>query len=228
MRNACSTRVDIGVVLLELGAYEEAEPLFRRSLAEAEQMNLFTSIPQVKINLGCALMRVGKLEEGRGLQIEAALGFDSLGHEMMAGVARTYLAWVLREMGQLEEAETAARDAFRLLQESPLRAPALAILAGVQLGQGQPHEALKSAEEAMTVLRALGSLEDGESLVRLAFAETLCRAGDTRAREATLEAHSALLARAARIENAERRRTFLERVDEHARTIALAGQWLGA
>jgi tetratricopeptide (TPR) repeat protein len=228
LRNATSTRVDIAFVHLEFGDCEEAEPVLRRSLAEVEKMNLYTSIPQVKLNLGSALMRLGRLEEAWTMETEAAAAFSTQGHADHEGGAHVYLAMILIGMDRLDEAEASARRAIELLKASPLRSFALGTLATVLLARERPVEGLQAAEEAMNMLRELGTLETGESLVRLAFAEALRATGDARAKDAIREATEALLTHAAKIEDAERRRMFLERIEENARTVRLAKEWLAS
>jgi len=91
------------------------------------------------------------------------------------------------------------------------------------LTQGKRDEALEVAREAIELLRALG--EEGEGLIRLAFAETLHSGGSAEAASAIADARDALLARAARIGGPNHKKSFLERVDENARTLALAERW---
>src|SRR5262249_42220013 len=77
---------------------------------------------------------------------------------------------------------------------------------------------------------ALGSIGMGESLVRLAHAETLFAVGETeRAVVALADAQTRLLARASRIVDPQSRRAFLENDPDNPRTLALArehGPWL--
>jgi hypothetical protein len=128
-------------------------------------------------------------------------------------------------MGKQREAELAAGEAVALLQGSPPDcAVALAALSRVLLAQERSAEALAAAEEAMAVLRELGTIQEGESLIRLAFAEALLVLGDARAQAAVDEAQAALLARAASIADPAGRRSFLERVPENVRTAELAAR----
>ena len=80
----------------------------------------------------------------------------------------------------------------------------------------------------MALFDQLGGIEEGEALVRLAFAEALEASGDHRgACEAIAIGRTRLLERAGKLRDAEFRRSFLERVADHARTLALAAAWLG-
>src|SRR6185503_7911091 len=104
-----------------------------------------------------------------------------------------------------------------------LRVYGLAGLAQILLLSGDAGGALAPAKEALQGLEALGALDEGEALVHLVAAEALERSGDApAARAAIATARDRLLARAARMADAERRRTFLENVPEHVRTLALA------
>ncbi|XXY50110.1 hypothetical protein WME91_03035 [Sorangium sp. So ce269] len=110
----------------------------------------------------------------------------------------------------------------------PLRAAALAVLAEALLGLGRAGEALAAAGEAMSMLESLGTVEEGESLVRLAQAESLAANGDVAgARAAIFAARDRLLARAATVGDPALRELFLAR-RENARTLALAERWSGA
>ena len=74
----------------------------------------------------------------------------------------------------------------------------------------------------MKFLRA-GPIDDGEAMVRLAFAEALRAAGrDVDAVTAIRDAHERLRARAALISDETLRERFLAGVPENARTVALA------
>ncbi len=226
LRNASITRTDLGFVLLEFGAYEEAERLFRQSLADAERMGLHTSIPQVKHNLGFALLGLGKLSEAAAVEIEAAEALHAQGQRRVEGLAQTYLARILLRQREFAAAEGAAKRGLDLLDVAPGSRPmAVAVLARTLLAQGMRDEALEHARSAMELLRSLGALEEGEVLVRLTYAEALDAFGDPSARIAIAEARSIVLARAAKIQDVSRRQSFLERVEENAETLALAARW---
>jgi serine/threonine protein kinase/tetratricopeptide (TPR) repeat protein len=227
LRNASITRTDLGFVLTEFGAYQDAERLFRQSLVEAERMGLQTSVPQVKHNLGFALLGLGKLDEAATAEIEAAEALHAQGQRRVEGLAKTYLGRILLRKGDLDGAEEAARQAVELLDVAPgSRAVALAVLARTLLAKKNQAEALESAKGAMEILRSLGGLEEGETLVRLTLAEALHETGDPESRTIIAEAKSALLARAKNISGEAFRKSFLERVEENAETLALAAEWL--
>jgi tetratricopeptide (TPR) repeat protein len=229
LRNACAARVDAGYALLELGAFAEAERALQEGLASAERMTLTVTVWTAKQNLGWALYRQGRLEEAVLLERETAEAFRAQGDRRMEGGTRTYLAAALLAMGELAAAEREARAAVALLEVAPpLRPLALAALGLALLRTGRPAEALETLREAMAILDSLGSLEEGEALVRLVHAEALDAAGNRdEARHAIATAEGRLLARAAKITSARWRESFLENVPEHSRTLSLAAAWIG-
>ena len=86
-------------------------------------------------------------------------------------------------------------------------------------------EALSAASEAFALLEALGTIEEGDALVRLVYAEALDangRAGEFR--EAITAARDHLLGRAAKISDSAWRERFLGSVPDNAHTLALAAR----
>jgi hypothetical protein len=102
-------------------------------------------------------------------------------------------------------------------------------LASVRLAQGRAEDALSLAEQAMREHKARGSFGLKGAVSRLVYAEALDAAGDReRAREALDPARERLLATAAKIDDPDLRRSFLENVPENARTLELAARWQGS
>jgi hypothetical protein len=162
------------------------------------------------------------------LREDAAIeAFVAQGDRRMEGAARLYRALFLSMDAQLDLAESetlATIDAFGLTP--PLRAYALAVLGRIRLIGSKPERAEPAAREAMDVLDALGGVEEGESYVRLTFAEALDANGDHEAaREAIATARVRILERAAMIHDPGWKESFLERVLENARTLELAREW---
>ena len=86
----------------------------------------------------------------------------------------------------------------------------------------QDEEALARAREASALLAELGVIDEGETLVRLVLAEALRRRGLVEEGNAAAKAaREALLARADKIRDPRWRKSFLEKVPENARTMAL-------
>ncbi len=222
-RNASSVRGNLGYVLAELGDFEGAEAAMRAALEAAHRMGLNDVATTIEHNLGHALVYCGRLDEARILEQRAVEAFRTQGDPRLEGAARTYLAKAALLSGDVETAEREARAAAAMLEIAPqLRAPAVGVLARALLGLGRVGEALAAAREAASAIDALGAIDEGESLVRLAFVEALAAAGETdELAVAIAVARDRLLARADRIKDPAWRERFLTCVPDNARTIAL-------
>ena len=230
MRAACFERAHIGYACNELGAFDEAAAILRTATTDAERMGLRNVAAMAKHNLGFALARTGALDEALTAERAAVLTFATQGDRYLEGAARCYLATILKLAGDLEGAEAEARRALEVLAvASPLQPYTLATLADTMLTGGRITEARAAAEQAAEVLESLGTVPEGEALVRLMRAETLEVSGEHDAARATIvTAREWLLARAAKIADPARRASFLERVPEHARILTLARAWVQA
>jgi tetratricopeptide (TPR) repeat protein len=228
-RNACSTRNDLALLRRELGDFAGAEAQLRIALSAAEQMELHDAVATTQQNIGYVLTCVGKLDEAKAVQRASLESFQRMGLRRMVGAAWLYLARSELLDGDPAAAELAARAAAQALEVGPpLRPFALAVLAQALLGQGRAGEALAAAREAHAALEALGGVEEGESIIRLTFAEALAAAGhEADAAQAIAAAEAALLARADKVRDPRWRESFLNNVPEHARTRELARGWLG-
>ncbi len=178
-RSGCNARSNLGFVYVELGGFAEGESALRAAHAEAERLGLFELAATALQNLGYALFHEGRLPEARAFEERSIATLAPLGSARLTGSARTYLARIHLGAGDAVAAEREARAAAHLLGTAPgLRAVALAVAARALSQQGRVVEALAAAEEAFALLVATGgSLEEGESLVRLVHAEALAAAG---------------------------------------------------
>ena len=222
-RNATSVRGNLGYVLAELGDFEGAEAAMRAALEAADRMGLRDVATTIEHNLGHALVYCGRLDEARALEQRAVEAFRRQGDPRLEGAARTYLAKAALLSGDAETGEREARAAAAMLEIAPqLRAPAVAVLARALLALGRPAEALEAAREAASAIDALGAIDEGESLVRLAFVEALAAAGTSDELAAAITvARDRLRARADRIKDPAWRERFLTCVPDNARTSAL-------
>jgi thioredoxin-like negative regulator of GroEL len=99
-------------------------------------------------------------------------------------------------------------------------------VARARLGRGDAAGALVAARAAHEALDALGEIDEGESAVRLVYAEALAATGaTTEASAALMTARDRLLARAAHIEEPTWRQRFLNDVPVNARVLVLADEW---
>jgi tetratricopeptide (TPR) repeat protein len=227
-RTAGFQRANVGYSYLILGAYKEAEMIIRQALSEVERSRWYLAIPAMKQNLGLVLSRTGELGEAQALLAETVEDFQKQKDPRMEIASRTYLAEVFLSLGELPRAAKEAQAAAEVLLSSPFRAQALAVLAKVNLALAQRQEALSSAKEAREMLALFGTLEEGEVLIRLVYAEALLNSGDTKAAHAAMiEAREKLLLQANKISDLKWRQSFLSQVPENVRTLDLAQEWLG-
>ncbi len=226
-RNASSHRINVGFGFIEAGLYEDAEQILRRTLAIAEEMGLESVVAAAKQNLGLALAHLGRPEEALALQEDAIEAFHVQKRPRMEDGSRIYLAHSLARAGRLEEAVAQAKR-ITMREDIPptFRAYALAMLAHIELLRDQKKAALEAAREAYELLVSLGGIDEGESLVRLVWAEALF-ADDQEmlARAAVADAAHRLEARAARMTNPAIREAFLTQIPENAMTLELAQAW---
>jgi tetratricopeptide (TPR) repeat protein len=227
-RGAAWVRISLGNSLNLLGAYARSAEMLRGALVDAERMGLGGVTASMKMRLGVALARLGGLDEARAAIGEAMEVCAASGYRRALGISRVHLAAVLRLGGALVEAEVEARRAIDELEVAPPLLPcAHATLAQVLLSRGSLPEALRSASRAVELLESLGTIEEGESLVRLMIAEAHAANGDQEAaRAAILAARERLLTCADKITDPSLRESFLACVPENARTLELALQFL--
>ncbi|WP_437581969.1 protein kinase domain-containing protein [Sorangium sp. So ce887] len=228
-RNACNMRANLGVGYAELGDFEPAESMLRVALAEAGRLHLHDMSFAVELNLAQVLAYRGHLAEARTLAESAATLSGQAGVVRTELIARCYLAKIALASGGLGVAEREARAAVALAPSAPTFAvQASAVLARALLGLGRTDEAMRAAAEASSQLSELGTLEGGEPLVRLTYAEALAASGrHAEAMAAIASARTALLARAEKLIDPTWRERFLRDVPDNARTLDLARQWLG-
>ena len=222
-RNACLGRVNAAHAMLQLGDPRQAEVALRSALADAERMGLHNVSALARQNLGPALGRQGKIPAALAIEQEAVDTFAAQENRRQEGRARAYLAEILARSGELEAAEAEARtSAQRVATIPPLRAFSLAVLSQILLARGRNDAALDAAREGLDLLLSTGGMEEGESLLRLVYAESLAAVGhEAAAVDAIDVAHQRLAARAARISDPGWRKSFCERVPENARTLGL-------
>jgi len=228
-RNACIAHGNLGFILAELGELEGAEDALRAALVTADRMGLHDAAAGARQNLGYVLGCRGRIEEARRLLRQSIGTFQRQRAPRPEGLTRVYLAQTELRAGDPSAAELEARAAADLLLAIPsAHAVAVAVLARALLGQGRPAEALEAAAAGYAELCALGSIEEGEALVRLVYAEALDAAGRTDDCAAALvDARVRLLVRASRISDPAWRERFLCNVLDNARTLELSRARLG-
>ncbi|WP_437807354.1 protein kinase domain-containing protein [Sorangium sp. So ce1078] len=228
-RNACNMSANLGVGYAELGDFERAESMLRAALAEADRMHLRDMRFAAEMNLAQVLACRGHMAEARALAESAATSSGQGGMVRTELIAHCYLAKIALASGDLDIAEREARAAAALAPSAPTFAvQAAAVLARALLGLGRIDEAMRAAAGASAQLSEFGTLEEGEPLVRLTYAEALAASGrHAEAIAAIASARTALLARAEKLSDPAWRERFLRDVPDNARTLELARQWLG-
>ncbi len=226
LRHACEMRMGLGVAYREIGAQAEAERALREALATAERLGLTTVGAVALHNLGLVLAQRGALAEARAAEESAIHTFAREGDRRMEVGARYYLARILTQLGDHPAAAAGARAALSLVGDArEVQIGALATLARTDVALGRPADALANARRAMELLETFGSLEEGESFVRLVWIEALFAAGHrSEARDAARDARMAVLRRAATITDPTWQRSFLA-LPENVRILALATAW---
>jgi tetratricopeptide (TPR) repeat protein len=221
-RGGMYVRVNLGVIQMELGDFENAERVFREAIDAGVATGVTSIAVGARVNLGLVRAHLGAHDEGLTLVRDAADEYACLGDHRMMGIARTYAALVSTSRGDYETAESEAREAIDALASiQTSRADALAALARALLALDRKSEALEASTAAYAVLAELGSVDDGDVRIRLAHIEALFATDKTESARALLaETADKLLARANKL-NALRA-SFLERVPENARVMTLA------
>jgi hypothetical protein len=170
----------------------------------------------------------GALDDARALAAELAEHGHAHHNRLEESRGCWALGEVLRRTGDLDAADRELAAA--LTMAVPLEQPGvLASLARLRLAQGRAAEAREAAEDAFATAEAIGGYGMFRgAFLRLTRAEALHATGALdAARAAIADARARLLAIAGTIEDPAYRRSFLEAVPENARTLALAGDWLG-
>ncbi|HEX3906171.1 MAG TPA: protein kinase [Polyangia bacterium] len=226
LRNACAVRNNLGYMYSELGDFQRAEASLRQALGACDRMGLHDLSAAVQHNLGRVLGFGPELGEAERLERMAIEAFRRQGEPRLEGLARIYLAEILIGRGDLAAAAEEAAAAVAALVVAPaIRVAALGALARARLGGGDRDGGLAAAGEAHAALERLGEIEEGESMVRLTYAEALAAAGqEAEARAALALARQRLLARADRVADLGWRHRFLHEVPVNARILALAGE----
>jgi tetratricopeptide (TPR) repeat protein len=227
MRNATNERMNLGFAYAELGEYRAAEEVLRLAHGSAKRMGLSHVMAWADNNLGNVLAHLGSLQEAQAVEARAIEAGQAQKDPRLEGNSRIYMSAIALARGDAKAAENEAAQAASILDSVPaLKVVALAARARALASLGQAAAALGAAQESMSMLEALGGIEEGESLVRLAHAEALFAAGaSSEAKAAIVAARDRLLERSARITEAAWRDSFLFGVPENARTLELAKAW---
>jgi tetratricopeptide (TPR) repeat protein len=219
---AAFERAALGHAYRVLGAHDDATREIHAALAAPIAALALHGL--AKRDLAAILAARGTVDEARRLSTEAVALLADHPDRRLPGVARVELAAVITQAGDGAGAEEEARRALEgLADHPPGRASAAAVLARALLVKGDPTGARSAAEAALADVEALGGLDEGEALVRLAVVEARRATGDEAgAASALVEARRRVLGVASRLGDPALRRAFLENVPENRRILALA------
>ena len=225
--NARLAQMMLGMNLWLVGALERAERELRGSVEDGAFFG-----PSASRHLSClvgTLADRGKLDEAHEVASRMISAWQAQGLRVQESQGRGILAYVLFRGGKHAAAEREARVALeRLIFLSVDKVAAMATLGAALLAQDRAAEALAVAEAVMGHYEALGAFGFRGAFARLVHAEALEATGDhAGARRAVITARARLQLQAARIDDVAVRRGFLEDLPDHARTLALARQWVG-
>jgi tetratricopeptide (TPR) repeat protein len=219
IRDAIEHMAAAGFFLIELGGLERGEAILRRTIERSTELRLEHVAAVARHNLG------RRIAEALDLEHQALASFERHGNQRMTGLTHCHIAAILLEARRPHDAAAHVDAALERLHGHPAsRSLARATRARIRMALGEP--ALDDAEAAIRDLEALDLVQEGESLVRLTFAEALAAAGRMdEARAAILAAERSLEERAERIDDEALRTSFRLRLPENARISQLAREW---
>jgi tetratricopeptide (TPR) repeat protein len=226
LRGAAVQGVNVSAVWLDAGGYEQALERLQSVLAIAERLALDNVAGFARAHIAVALGGLGRLDEAIAAAREASARLGSQRDGRLAAGAFATLAMLLCDAKAFDEAERVARQSIEVAGPHPSRIRSLGTLGAVLVASGRVAEALEPARESYTRLLEVGSIDDGESLVRLTYAQALDALGDrAAARDVIATAHARLLERASKIQDPSIRNSMLRRVRENAQIADLAKAW---
>jgi eukaryotic-like serine/threonine-protein kinase len=223
LRDAYYAQIGVAIVQNELGAFDAAEATLRELTVAAAAAAIPTVATVARYNLGLTLAYLGKFADAEAIEREAFAELIAAGDRRLGTSAQSYLMRILAAAGRGAEAAALGDGGAPGLGTTGsdllwIGAYALALLAA-----GRVAEALPVALQARRRLEEIGTIEEGESVIRLVHVEALLAAGESdQARAALVEAHTRVRERASRLADPAWRASFLERVPENARLLVLA------
>ena len=224
VRWTCAAMGEAGQDRLRLGDLAGARRTLEAAREEARAIGLPHTEAILTCRLGYAAAREGKLEAAEDDIARATRTFVALGDARSEGVARFYMATAQRLLRKPDFARQEAERALALLDRFPSLLPtARAVYARILLDFDEGEEALRTAMLAYEALEAGRLVEEGDMYIYLVLARVLdAMEAWTRRDEVLWSARTLLLRRADLIQPSSLRTSFLVKVPEHARILALA------
>jgi tetratricopeptide (TPR) repeat protein len=227
LRHACQQRANVGYDEMMLGASARAEASLTEAIAAATRIGLHQVTTQAQHNLGLVVLRQGRIDEARTIETAARDALAAQGNRRLAAASMHYLAVIEIAAGNFAASIQHSRDAIDATPDVPgLRCQFHSTLSTAYRLGGDTQAALAHASTAMQLMETHGRPEEGETEVRLAYAEALYATGSVdAARRVIAEAKLLLLESAAKIADPAWRKSYLEAVPGNAGTLALARMW---
>jgi tetratricopeptide (TPR) repeat protein len=157
-RRSCVTALgNLGIVSRSRGRYEEALARLQSALGEARELGLRGEIARLSLQEGAVVREAGDPQRSLGI-LEEALA-TAAGRPALRGLALNELGLTHSELGHLEEAGRAFREAadeHAHVGDDSERASALGNLAILETQRGRSEAALRLLDESMSIREQLG------------------------------------------------------------------------
>lgn len=235
-RNACVQRVIIARIAMMIGQLDEALEGFESCIEAARAQGLAGVLASARLHAGLVQSWLTRFDEAEADLRRALDGFRKQRDERMIALSAALYARVVLERHRVDEAETLIREGLAMVDaHTAIRALLLATHAQTHNRRAMlvdapvPEAALKTASEVQLLVGELGELDEGEGYIRWSIAQIIWESGNLpEALRVVSEARTHLEQRAARITLESARDAFLQRIPEHALTIALHRVLCGA
>jgi DNA-binding SARP family transcriptional activator/Tfp pilus assembly protein PilF len=214
----------LGYVFDNLGAYPTAHNYFEQALHICRELGDRESEGWRLTDLGLVSLHSGAEVAARNYIWQALHIARDLDNRPIQAYALTALGHALTGLSQLAEASDAYREAIAVKEGLDQLQPAVEALAGlahVSLERDDRSQAHEYVEEVLHYLerKTLAGIDELFRIYLICY-RVLNASRDARARQVLSTAHSLLQARAAKIEDEELRRSFLENVPAHRDLVA--------
>lgn len=229
---ATRARVNLGFVLSRVGRFEEAQAELERALEDSRMLRMRAGEGFALHNLGMCHARLHNLDRAIQLERDAREVGVETQHYRLRLNARIYEAIMLTWRGEPGD----LRDARELIESCRTDAvnhpvsyvEATAVLGQVHRARRDLTACVDACKDALQRLAEIGSMEEGEEMLRLTFTEALFDLGRTEeAISALREAYSCVMDRCEQMSGKEHREAFLSRLYECRRIVDLAELHLG-
>jgi tetratricopeptide (TPR) repeat protein len=212
---------NVGFAYGQLGEFEKALETFDKGRAEAVRHGITAAVFTLDQNRGHILMCLGKLEEARAIEEDVIARCRDQAPRLYS-IAQSCLARVLTRLGDPAGAVKSAQTAVDVAPTVVPKVYALACLAEALLAGGDPEAALTAAHAALEIVIKLGGGHVGDVLAGRIQVEALIALGRPDDARRVLEHPVALVrGRASAIRDPERRKSMLERVEDHRKVLEL-------